>query len=101
MRADEPRDIAFRRIILSIPPGKVSTYGRVATAKFQRLEGRIDVGSLPQRQDGRSALHWRPRIAIGETLATLSRVYVGGFSLRICPPGLRRLVNPLITIAYG
>jgi|HubBroStandDraft_6_1064221.scaffolds.fasta_scaffold92474_4 hypothetical protein len=29
MRADEPRDIAFRRIILSIPPGKVSTYGRV------------------------------------------------------------------------
>lgn len=32
MRADEPRDIAFRRIILSIPPGKVSTYGRVATA---------------------------------------------------------------------
>jgi alkylated DNA nucleotide flippase Atl1 len=49
MRADEPRDIAFRRIILSIPPGKVSTYGRVATAKFQRLEGRIDVGSLPQK----------------------------------------------------
>ena len=32
MRADEPRDIAFRRIILSIPPGKVSTYGRVAAA---------------------------------------------------------------------
>lgn len=32
MRSDEPRDIAFRRIILSIPPGKVSTYGRVAAA---------------------------------------------------------------------
>jgi len=32
MRADEPRDIAFRRIILSIPSGKVSTYGRVAAA---------------------------------------------------------------------
>jgi methylated-DNA-protein-cysteine methyltransferase-like protein len=32
MRADEPRDIAFRRIILSIPPGKVSTYGHVAAA---------------------------------------------------------------------
>ena len=32
MRTDQPRDIAFRRIILSIPPGKVSTYGRVAAA---------------------------------------------------------------------
>lgn len=32
MRSDEPRDIAFRRMILSIPPGKVSTYGRVAAA---------------------------------------------------------------------
>jgi methylated-DNA-protein-cysteine methyltransferase-like protein len=32
MRSDEPRDIAFRRVILSIPPGKVSTYGRVAAA---------------------------------------------------------------------
>jgi methylated-DNA-protein-cysteine methyltransferase related protein len=32
MRADEPREIAFRRVILSIPPGKVSTYGRVAAA---------------------------------------------------------------------
>lgn len=32
MRTDEPRDISFRRIILSIPPGKVSTYGRVAAA---------------------------------------------------------------------
>ena len=32
MRSDEPRDIAFRRMIVSIPPGKVSTYGRVAAA---------------------------------------------------------------------
>ena len=31
-RPDELRDEAFRRIILSIPPGKVSTYGRVAAA---------------------------------------------------------------------
>jgi methylated-DNA-protein-cysteine methyltransferase related protein len=29
---DEPRDRAFRRMILSIPSGKVSTYGRVAAA---------------------------------------------------------------------
>lgn len=32
LRTDEPRDIAFRRIILSIPAGKVSTYGHVASA---------------------------------------------------------------------
>ena len=31
-RADEPRDLAFRRMILSIPAGKVSSYGRVAAA---------------------------------------------------------------------
>lgn len=45
MRADEPRDIAFRRIILSIPPGKVSTYGRVAAAagypRFHRAVARL------------------------------------------------------------
>lgn len=32
LRTDAPRDIAFRRVILSIPAGKVSTYGRVAAA---------------------------------------------------------------------
>ena len=31
-RPDELRDEAFRRVVLSIPPGKVSTYGRVAAA---------------------------------------------------------------------
>ena len=31
-RANELRDDAFRRVILSIPAGKVSTYGRVAAA---------------------------------------------------------------------
>jgi methylated-DNA-protein-cysteine methyltransferase-like protein len=31
-RPNEERDLAFRRIILSIPAGKVSTYGRVAAA---------------------------------------------------------------------
>jgi len=45
MRTDEPRDIAFRRIILSIPPGKVSTYGRVAAAagypRFHRAVARL------------------------------------------------------------
>src|SRR5262249_54443006 len=31
-RSNELRDEAFRRVILSIPPGKVSTYGKVAAA---------------------------------------------------------------------
>src|ERR1700761_4406020 len=30
--SDGERDRAFRRMILSIPPGKVSTYGKVAAA---------------------------------------------------------------------
>lgn len=32
LRPNGERDIAFRRMILSIPPGKVSTYGAVAAA---------------------------------------------------------------------
>jgi methylated-DNA-protein-cysteine methyltransferase-like protein len=44
-RADEPRDIAFSRVILSIPPGKVSTYGRVAAAvgypRYHRAVARL------------------------------------------------------------
>jgi methylated-DNA-protein-cysteine methyltransferase related protein len=32
LRRNEQRDTAFRRMILSIPPGKVSTYGGVAAA---------------------------------------------------------------------
>ncbi len=32
MRPSEARDEAFRRMILSIPPGKVSTYGAIAAA---------------------------------------------------------------------
>jgi methylated-DNA-protein-cysteine methyltransferase related protein len=32
LRRNEQRDMAFRLLILSIPPGKVSTYGAVAAA---------------------------------------------------------------------
>ncbi len=32
LRPNELRDEAFRRAVLAIPPGKVSTYGRVAAA---------------------------------------------------------------------
>lgn len=44
-RSDEPRDIAFRRMILSIPAGKVSTYGKVAAAagypRYHRAVARL------------------------------------------------------------
>lgn len=32
MRPSDARDESFRRVILSVPPGKVSTYGAVAAA---------------------------------------------------------------------
>ena len=44
-RQDEPRDIAFQRMILSIPAGKVSTYGAVAAAagypRYHRAVARL------------------------------------------------------------
>lgn len=44
-RPDGPRDLAFRRMILSIPAGKVSTYGRVAAAagypRYHRAVARL------------------------------------------------------------
>lgn len=45
LRSNEQRDIAFRRMILSIPPGKVSTYGGVAAAagypRYHRAVARL------------------------------------------------------------
>lgn len=45
LRPNELRDLAFRRMILSIPPGKVSTYGRVAAAagypRYHRAVARL------------------------------------------------------------
>src|SRR5579864_6583251 len=63
MRPDEPRDIAFRRIILSIPPGKVSTYGGVATAAgyphFHRAVARL------LRTDPPDQLPWHRVLGVG------------------------------------
>ena len=39
-RPDEVRDAAFRRVILSIPKGKVATYGQVAAAAGYPLHHR-------------------------------------------------------------
>src|SRR6202012_2587698 len=45
LRSNEERDIAFRRMILSIPAGKVSTYGAVAAAagypRYHRAVARL------------------------------------------------------------
>ena len=55
-RADalhEQRNDAFRRIILSIPPGSVSTYGRVAAAagypRYHRAVARLLRADPPDR----------------------------------------------------
>lgn len=44
-RPEQQRDLAFRRMILSIPAGKVSTYGKVAAAagypRYHRAVARL------------------------------------------------------------
>src|ERR1700741_2404602 len=63
MRADEPRDIAFRRIILSIPPGKVSTNGRVAAAAgYPRLHRAV---ARLLRTDPTDQLPWHRVLGVG------------------------------------
>jgi methylated-DNA-protein-cysteine methyltransferase-like protein len=51
LRPSEQRDLAFRRMILSIPPGKVSTYGAVAAAagypRYHRAVARLLRTDLP------------------------------------------------------
>ena len=55
LRKNEPRDTAFRRIIRSVPKGKVSTYGKVAAASGYPLYHRA-VARLLQKE----ALHSVP-----------------------------------------
>jgi methylated-DNA-protein-cysteine methyltransferase related protein len=55
LRKNEQRDAAFRRIIRSVPKGKVSTYGKVAAAAGYPLYHRA-VASLLQKE----ALHSVP-----------------------------------------
>jgi methylated-DNA-protein-cysteine methyltransferase related protein len=51
--SNEERDRAFQRMILSIPPGKVSTYGRVAAAAgyplYHRAVARLLRVNLPDQ----------------------------------------------------
>jgi methylated-DNA-protein-cysteine methyltransferase related protein len=62
-RANELRDEAFRRIILSIPAGKVSTYGRVAAAAGYPLYHRAVARLL--RTDPPNHLPWHRVLGAG------------------------------------
>ena len=62
-RANELRDAAFRRIILSIPAGKVSTYGRVAAAAGYPLYHRAVARLL--RTDPPDHLPWHRVVGAG------------------------------------
>ena len=63
LRPNEERDIAFRRMIFSIPSGKVSTYGRVAAAagypRYHRAVARL------LRTDPADQLPWHRVLGAG------------------------------------
>jgi len=63
LRRNEQRDMAFRRMILSIPPGKVSTYGSVAAAagypRYHRAVARL------LRTDPIDQLPWHRVVGVG------------------------------------
>lgn len=54
--ASELRDAAFRRVVLAIPPGRVSTYGKVAAAAGYSLYHRAVARLL--RTDPPDLLPW-------------------------------------------
>src|ERR1700753_1296824 len=60
---NDDRDRAFRRIILSIPPGKVSTYGKVAAAAGYPLYHRAVARLL--RVDPADSLPWHRVLGAG------------------------------------
>jgi methylated-DNA-protein-cysteine methyltransferase-like protein len=63
LRPNEERDIAFRRMIFSIPAGRVSTYGRVAAAsgypRYHRAVARL------LRTDPADQLPWHRVVGAG------------------------------------
>jgi methylated-DNA-protein-cysteine methyltransferase related protein len=63
MRPNDQRDEAFRRIIVSIPVGKVSTYGRVAAAAGYPLYHRAVAKLL--RCDPVDSLPWHRVVGAG------------------------------------
>lgn len=63
LRKDESRDAAFRRIIRSVPKGKVSTYGKVAAAAGYPLYHRAVARLL--RQAPLQGLPWQRIVGAG------------------------------------
>ena len=63
LRSNEERDIAFRRMILSIPAGKVSTYGAVAAAAGYPRHHRAVARLL--RMDPVDQLPWHRVLGVG------------------------------------
>ena len=62
-RSNELRDEAFRRVVLSIPAGKVSTYGKVAAAAGYPLYHRAVARLL--RTDPPDLLPWHRVVGAG------------------------------------
>jgi methylated-DNA-protein-cysteine methyltransferase related protein len=63
LREDEQRDAAFRRIIRSVPKGKVSTYGKAAAAAGYPLYHRAVARIL--RRDVVGGLPWQRIVGAG------------------------------------
>ena len=63
MRPNEIRDAAFRRVILSIPKGKVATYGAVAAAAGYPLYHRAVARLL--RNEPSNRLPWQRVVGAG------------------------------------
>jgi methylated-DNA-protein-cysteine methyltransferase related protein len=63
LRENETRDAAFRRIIRSVPKGRVSTYGKVAAAAGYPLYHRAVARLL--RRDTLDGLPWQRIVGAG------------------------------------
>jgi methylated-DNA-protein-cysteine methyltransferase-like protein len=63
LKSDELRDSAFRRVILSIPKGKVATYGQVAAAAGYPLYHRAVARLL--RVEATDRLPWQRVVGAG------------------------------------
>ena len=63
LRKNQQRDAAFRRIIRSVPKGKVSTYGKVAAAAGYPLYHRAVAQLL--RKEALNALPWERIVGAG------------------------------------
>jgi methylated-DNA-protein-cysteine methyltransferase-like protein len=63
LRKNELRDVAFRRIICSVPSGKVTTYGRVAAAAGYPLYHRAVARLL--RVEMSLGIPWQRVVGVG------------------------------------